>query len=82
MIQAEPFYRCMSQPGYLTAAALTHIEQDNAMTDATTRKFAGVRFPRHFTLYMATIMAFLMSLVITFAEFGAGPHYMTNVSGK
>ncbi|WP_052013357.1 DUF2798 domain-containing protein [Pantoea sp. GM01] len=32
-----------------------------------------------FALYMATIMAFLMSLVITFAEFGVGPHYMENV---
>ncbi|MBM0747669.1 DUF2798 domain-containing protein [Pantoea eucrina] len=28
---------------------------------------------------MATIMAFLMSLVITLAESGPGPHYMTNV---
>lgn len=84
MIKAEPFYRCISQLDSLAAASLTHIEQDNAMTDATTKKFARVRFPRHtspyiFALYMATIMAFLMSLVITFAEFGVGPHYMTNV---
>jgi len=28
---------------------------------------------------MATIMAFLMSLVITLAESGPGPHCMTNV---
>jgi len=35
--------------------------------------------PYIFALYMATIMAFLMSLVITFAEFGMGPHYMANV---
>jgi len=35
--------------------------------------------PYIFSLYMATIMAFLMSLVITLAESGAGPHYMTNV---
>jgi len=54
------------------------------MTDATTNKIARIRFPKHtspyiFALYMATIMAFLMSLVITFSEFGFGPHYMLNV---
>ena len=43
-----------------------------------------IRLPKHvspyvFALYMATIMAFLMSLVITLAEFGAGPNYMENV---
>ena len=43
-----------------------------------------LRLPKHtspyiFALYMATIMAFLMSLVITLAEFGAGPNYMENV---
>lgn len=54
------------------------------MTDATPRKKPGNRLPAHmapyiFALYMAIIMAFLMSLVITFAEFGTGPHYMANV---
>ncbi|WP_456311102.1 DUF2798 domain-containing protein [Serratia proteamaculans] len=28
---------------------------------------------------MATIMALMMSLVITLAEFGMGPHYMESV---
>lgn len=42
------------------------------------------RFPHRstpyvFALYMATIMAFLMCLVITFAEFGLDAHYMENV---
>ncbi len=54
------------------------------MTDVFTKKIAKVRFPKHtspyiFALYMATIMAFLMSLVITFAEFGIGADYMINV---
>lgn len=54
------------------------------MTFATTSKTARIRLPKHtmpyvFALYMAIIMAFLMSLVITFAEFGWGPHYMENV---
>lgn len=54
------------------------------MTQSITKKTAGIRFPKHtssyvFALYMATIMAFLMSMVITLAEFGLGPHYMTNV---
>lgn len=43
-----------------------------------------IRFPRAsapyvFALYMATIMAFLMCLVITVAEFGIDGHYMENV---
>ncbi len=54
------------------------------MTDATAKKTLRTRLPMRsapyiFALYMATIMAFLMSLVITFAEFGMGPHYMANV---
>ncbi|ALZ96660.1 DUF2798 domain-containing protein [Leclercia adecarboxylata] len=54
------------------------------MTDATAKKNLRTRLPVRsapyiFALYMATIMAFLMSLVITFAEFGMGPHYMANV---
>ncbi len=54
------------------------------MTDATAKKTLRIRLPVRsapyiFALYMATIMAFLMSLVITFAEFGMGPHYMANV---
>ncbi|WP_144883226.1 DUF2798 domain-containing protein [Leclercia adecarboxylata] len=54
------------------------------MTDATAKKNLRTRLPVRsapyiFALYMATIMAFLMSLVITFAEFGMGPHYMENV---
>jgi hypothetical protein len=54
------------------------------MTDAVTKNTARIRFPKRtspyiFALYMATIMAFLMSLVITLVEFGMGPHYMGNV---
>ena len=54
------------------------------MTDATAKKNLRTRLPVRsapyiFALYMSTIMAFLMSLVITFAEFGMGPHYMANV---
>lgn len=54
------------------------------MTKAIVKNTALIRLPKHaspyiFALYMATIMAFLMSLVITFAESGMGPHYMTNV---
>jgi len=54
------------------------------MTNATAKKNLRTRLPvcsapYIFALYMATIMAFLMSLVITFAEFGMGPHYMANV---
>lgn len=42
------------------------------------------RFPKWatpyiFALYMATIMAFLMSLVITVADFGINDDYMKNV---
>jgi hypothetical protein len=54
------------------------------MTQSTLKNTARIRFPKHtspyvLALYMATIMAFMMSLVITFAEFGAGDHYMANV---
>lgn len=54
------------------------------MSNAVIRKNTRFRFPPRtspyvFSLYMATIMAFLMSLVITLAEFGIGPHYMENV---
>ncbi|MGK9173470.1 DUF2798 domain-containing protein [Yokenella regensburgei] len=54
------------------------------MTKAIARPTPRLRFPKHaspwiFALYMATIMAFLMSLVITMAEFGVGPDYMENV---
>lgn len=54
------------------------------MTKAITKNFPRMRLPKHaspyiFALYMATLMAFLMSLVITLAEFGFGPHYMANV---
>jgi hypothetical protein len=54
------------------------------MTEASTPKTKRLRLPKHvtpyvFALYMATIMAFLMCLVITVAEFGIGEHYMENV---
>ncbi|MEN5015918.1 DUF2798 domain-containing protein [Erwinia sp. Eh17-17] len=54
------------------------------MTDTTAKNTARLRLPKHtspyiFALYMATIMAFLMSLVITLNESGMGPHYMENV---
>lgn len=54
------------------------------MTDGTAQNTARLRFPKHatpyvFALYMATIMAFLMCLVITIAEFGVGEHYMEHV---
>ena len=54
------------------------------MANSVSKSTAKIRFPKHtspyvFALYMATIMAFLMSLVITFAEFGLGSHYMENV---
>jgi len=54
------------------------------MTQRILNKTARFRFPKHvspyvFALYMAIIMAFLMCLVITLAEFGMGEHYMKNV---
>ncbi|MBK4723701.1 DUF2798 domain-containing protein [Pantoea agglomerans] len=54
------------------------------MTNAVARNTPRMRLPKHtspyiFALYMATIMAFMMSLVITLAEFGMGPHYMESV---
>jgi hypothetical protein len=54
------------------------------MTSETTKNSRTFRIPKQatvyvFALYMATIMAFLMSLVITLAEFGVNGHYMENV---
>ncbi|NWD74948.1 DUF2798 domain-containing protein [Pseudomonas gingeri] len=54
------------------------------MTARTAANSARFRFPKHtapylFALYMATIMAFLMCLVITVAEFGMNEHYLENV---
>lgn len=54
------------------------------MSQTIAKSKPRIRLPKHtspyiFALYMATIMAFLMSLVITLAEFGAGPDYMKNV---
>jgi hypothetical protein len=54
------------------------------MNTRSTAKVSGVRLPARatpyiFALYMATIMAFLMCLVITLAEFGYNGNYMVNV---
>lgn len=54
------------------------------MTVRNTANTARFRLPLRatpyiFALYMATIMAFLMCLVITLAEFGLNEHYMENV---
>jgi hypothetical protein len=54
------------------------------MQNTPSAKTSSLRFPKHltpyvFALYMATIMAFLMCLVITVAEFGIGEDYMKNV---
>jgi hypothetical protein len=54
------------------------------MDDRSLRNSASFRFPKPltayvFALYMATIMAFLMCLVITLAEFGFDDNYMRNV---
>ncbi|SDH89701.1 DUF2798 domain-containing protein [Pseudomonas abietaniphila] len=54
------------------------------MDARTLRGTAKFRFPKAmaayvFALYMATIMAFLMCLVITLTEFGFDDHYMRNV---
>lgn len=54
------------------------------MTQATAKTSPRLRLPARlspyiFALYMATIMAFMMSLVITYAEFGPGADYMNNV---
>ncbi|SDR52137.1 Protein of unknown function [Paraburkholderia fungorum] len=43
-------------------------------------RFPTAATPYVFALYMATIMAFLMCLVITVAEFGIDVHYMENVT--
>lgn len=48
------------------------------------RRPPAIRLPKRatpyvFALYMATIMAFLMCLVITAAEFGVDGHYLENV---
>jgi hypothetical protein len=51
-----------------------------AGTSPTRRfRFPSPVAPYVFALYMATIMAFLMCLVITGAEFGFDSHYMENV---
>lgn len=54
------------------------------MPAGTNENTLRLRFPKQatpyiFALYMATIMAFLMCLVITLAEFGFDQHYMKNV---
>jgi hypothetical protein len=54
------------------------------MENTTATKTSRIRFSKHmtpyvFALYMATIMAFLMCLVITLAESGMGEHYMESV---
>lgn len=54
------------------------------MDHRNVRTTAKIRFPRTmaayvFALYMATIMAFLMCLVITLAEFGFDDNYVKNV---
>lgn len=54
------------------------------MPAETNQNTLRLRFPKRatpyiFALYMATIMAFLMCLVITLAEFGFDEHYMNNV---
>lgn len=54
------------------------------MNDRLLSNTSRIRFPKPltayvFALYMATIMAFLMCLVITLAEFGFDDHYMKNV---
>lgn len=54
------------------------------MDARTLRSAARIRIPKAmtayvFALYMATIMAFLMCLVITLAEFGFDENYMRNV---
>lgn len=54
------------------------------MTAESTTYTCRLRLPNRatpyvFALYMATIMAFLMCLVITLAEFGLDEHYLGNV---
>jgi hypothetical protein len=54
------------------------------MTTGITSNTRAFRIPKRattyvFALYMAIIMAFLMSLVITLAESGLNGHYMENV---
>ena len=54
------------------------------MTADSTTYSSRLRLPSRatpyvFALYMATIMAFLMCLVITIAEFGLDEHYLENV---
>jgi hypothetical protein len=54
------------------------------MITETTRSTRKIRIPKQatayvFALYMSTIMAFLMCLVITLAEFGLNGHYLENV---
>lgn len=68
----------------MIGSALFPLFETNLMTVDVTPKSAALRFPKRltpyiFALYMATIMAFLMCLVITLAEFGLDAHYMENV---
>jgi len=54
------------------------------MDNTRSAKTCTIRFPKRmtpyiFAFYMATIMAFLMCLVITAAEFGIDQHYIKNV---
>ncbi|HXR02527.1 MAG TPA: DUF2798 domain-containing protein [Pseudomonas sp.] len=54
------------------------------MSQPASSSSTRLRFPKHltpyvFALYMATIMAFLMCLVITLAEFGMDAHYLEKV---
>jgi hypothetical protein len=54
------------------------------MTASNIHSNRRIRLPKRatpyvFALYMATIMAFLMCLVITLAEFGMSENYMKNV---
>jgi len=48
-------------------------------TNTSRFRFPTRATPYVFALYMAIIMAFLMCLVITIAEFGVDEHYMENV---
>jgi hypothetical protein len=47
--------------------------------ETSTFRFPKRMTPYIFAFYMATIMAFLMCLVITAAEFGTDQHYLKNV---
>ena len=45
----------------------------------TQRRLPKFLAPYVFALYMATVMSFLMCLVITFTEFGYNSNYLKNV---